>query len=87
MQTARPPKEVVLEKLRLVATEQNRVHVIPSNGSWAVKREDRRRASRVLADKKEAIELARSLARKHSMVGIVVHGRDARFESIETISL
>ena len=75
MNTLKPPREIVLEKLRHVAAEKNRVHVIPDNGRWSVKREGLSRASRVLGDKSKAIELARSLARRNSME-VIVHDKD-----------
>ncbi len=75
MKAVKPPREVVLEKLRLIAAEQNRVHVIPSDDRWAVKREGLSRASRVLGNKSKAIEIARELARKDSME-VIVHGSD-----------
>ena len=82
MNTVKPPREVVLEKLRHVAAEKNRIHVIPDNGRWSVKREGLSRASRVLGDKSEAIELARSLARGDSME-VIVHGRDGSVQKRE----
>ncbi len=75
MNTFRPPREVVLKKLRHIAAEKNRVHVIPDDGRWAVKREDSSRASRVFRERSEAIELARALARKGAME-VIVHGKD-----------
>jgi len=83
MSTVTPPRDVVLERLRRVAAEQNRVHVIPSDDRWAVKREGLSRASRVLRDKEKAIELARSFARKDSME-VIVHGRDGSVQKRET---
>lgn len=83
MNTVTPPRDIVLERLRHIAAEQNRVHVIPSDGRWAVKREGLSRASRVLGDRKKAIELARSLARKDSME-VIVHRKDGSVQRRET---
>ncbi len=83
MNTARPSTEAVVKRLRAVAAERNRIHVIPSNGRWAVMREDLSRASRVLGEKSKAIEMARALAREGSMA-VVIHGRDGSVQALES---
>lgn len=76
-----------LEKTMAQLAKEDRsrvVHVIPERDRWVVKRERARRALRVLSEKSEAIELARSLARRLNGE-VMVHRKDARLQDWEIV--
>lgn len=76
-----------LEKAMAQLAKEDRsrvVHVIPERNRWVVKRERARRALRVLSEKSEAIELARSLARRLNGE-VMVHRTDARLQDWEIV--
>ncbi|MBI3965902.1 MAG: DUF2188 domain-containing protein [Chloroflexi bacterium] len=50
-------------------------HVIPHGGKWAVKGEGNKRITRTADTQKEALEVARQIARNQG-VDVVIHGRD-----------
>ncbi len=50
-------------------------HVVPHCGKWAVKGAGSKRASKILDNQQEAIDLARKIARNQG-VDVVIHGRD-----------
>lgn len=54
------------------------VYVVRHEGNWAVKRSGNSRSSYVLPTQKEAVAIARSVA-KHDKVELRVQGRDRRF--------
>ena len=51
------------------------LHVVPNDGRWAVKTSGSKRASRVVATREEAIEVARRIARNQG-ADVVIHGRN-----------
>ena len=53
------------------------VHVVPRDGTWAVKREGNKRATRVFKTQKEAEEFGRALARRNE-TEFVLHGKDGK---------
>ena len=76
-----------LEKAMAQLAKEDRsrvVHVIPEGTKWVVKRERAQRALRVLSEKLEAIELARSLARRLNGE-VMVHREDARVQDWEIV--
>ena len=52
-------------------------HVVPQCGKWAVRADGRQRASKVVGTQKEAIEVARRIARNQG-TDVVIHGRDGK---------
>ncbi len=52
-------------------------HVVPHNGKWAIKSDGSQRASKVVGTQKEAIEVARRIARNQGS-DVVIHGRDGK---------
>jgi hypothetical protein len=76
-----------LEKAMAQLAKEDRtrvVHVIPERNRWVVKREQAQRALRVLSKKSEAIELARSLARRLNGE-VMIHREDARIQDWEIV--
>jgi hypothetical protein len=52
-------------------------HVVPQSGKWAIKGEGSKRASKVVSTQKEAIDVARQIARNQG-VDVVIHGGDGK---------
>jgi hypothetical protein len=52
-------------------------HVVPRGNDWAVKREGSDRATSVVPTQREAIEIAREIA-KNNNSELFIHGRDGR---------
>jgi hypothetical protein len=52
-------------------------HVVPHRGKWAVKGEGNRRASKVTDTQRQALRVARQIARNQGS-DVVIHGRDGR---------
>ncbi len=52
-------------------------HVLPHGGKWAVKGDGNRRATKVAETQKQALKVAREIARKQGS-DVVIHGRDGR---------
>ena len=50
-------------------------HVVPHNGTWAVKGDGSQRATRVVTTQQEAIEVARRIARNQGS-DVVIHACD-----------
>lgn len=70
---------------RLAATDRSKViHVISDRGRWAVLREHAKRATRVLADREKAIDLARSLARERNGE-VMVHRKDGSLQEWQVV--
>lgn len=57
-----------------MATNQ---HVVPRGDAWAVRGAANRRATRVLPSRREAIAVAREIAR-NQRTNLVIHGPDGR---------
>jgi len=56
-------------------------HVTPrSEVRWAVIRKGAQRAARVFEDKKDAVEHARTLAKKHALGQVLVHGMNGKIQ-------
>lgn len=58
-------------------TSSNRLHVVPTNEGWSVKREGAIKSSGVFKTKKEALTGASTLKQKSS---IVIHRKDGSIE-------
>jgi hypothetical protein len=52
-------------------------HVIPQGAGWAVRGAGSTRATRVMSSRREAIEVAREIAR-NQRTQLVIHGPDGR---------
>jgi uncharacterized protein YdaT len=52
-------------------------HVVPQSGKWAVKGDGRKRASKVVSTQREAIDVARRIARNQG-ADVVIHSRDGK---------
>lgn len=59
------------------------IHVVPSDGRWAVKREGAGRASSVHSTKADALDAGRTTARR-DRVELVTHGRDGRIQDCDS---
>jgi len=57
--------------------KSNNQHVVPHPDGWAVKSENAAKATRVTATQKEAIEIAREIARNQSSE-LNIHGKDGQ---------
>jgi uncharacterized protein YdaT len=53
------------------------VHVVPNGDDWAVKTEKSEKAYRVVETQKEAIEIARDVA-KHQESELLIHGKNGQ---------
>lgn len=60
-------------------TKRNQ-HVVPHDGSWAVRSAGSQRASSVHRTQLEAIDAARSIARNQG-TELLIHGRDGRIRA------
>ena len=67
-----------------MASRQARVHVVPMDGGWQVRREGAGRAAAVYATKTEATEAAKSALRR-SGGELTVQGRDGRIRESMTL--
>jgi hypothetical protein len=52
-------------------------HVVPRDGKWLVRAEGSQRATRITGTQKEALKIARQIARNQG-VDVVIHGRNGR---------
>lgn len=52
-------------------------HVVPHNGDWAVRGEGNRRVTRITGTQREAIEIAREIARNQESE-LFIHRQDGR---------
>ena len=52
-------------------------HVIPQNGRWVVKGEGNQRVTRITHSQREALKIAREIARNQG-ADVVIHGRDGK---------
>lgn len=52
-------------------------HVVPQSGKWAVKGDGSKRASKVVSTQREAIDIARRVARNQG-ADVVIHGQDGK---------
>jgi len=52
-------------------------HVVPHGNKWAVKGEGNSKATKITSTQKEAIEIAREIA-KHNKSEVVIHRPDGR---------
>lgn len=52
-------------------------HVVPYGNKWAVKGEGNSKATKITSTQKEAIEIAREIA-KHNKSEVVIHRSDGR---------
>src|SRR6185295_3100404 len=68
----------------LIRRNKKTWHVISEAGNWVVMRGGARRATRILSDQAEAIDLARSLA-KGAGGEVVVHRKDGRMQEHEVV--
>lgn len=82
----------VVGKIRKLATRKRpakktatRVHVKPRDGRWAVTRHGNKRASSVHDTQRDAIKVARELARRASGE-LVIHGRDGAIRERDSYS-
>jgi len=53
------------------------LHIVRTGKSWAVKRENSKRASTLTKTQKDAIELGKQMAKK-SQSELLIHGKDGR---------
>ncbi len=54
-------------------------HVVPLGNAWAVKKEGSERFTVITDTKKEAVDVAREIARNNHSE-LVIHGRDGRIQ-------
>lgn len=52
-------------------------HVVPQNGDWAVKGEGNQKATKVVETQKEAIEIAKEIA-KNQESELLIHGKNGQ---------
>ena len=54
-------------------------HVVPLGNGWAVKKEGSGRFTVITETKKEAVEVAREIA-KHNQSELIIHGKDGKIQ-------
>ncbi len=57
--------------------KENKVHVVPHDGKWAVKKAGSVRASAIVETQKEAIPLGKQIAKK-SNSELLIHGENGK---------
>lgn len=65
-------------------TKRKRYDVSPHDDGWKVKRQDANRPSNVLPTKEEAVDRARSLAKRNQPSQVRIHKRDGRIQEERT---
>ncbi|HEX4961983.1 MAG TPA: DUF2188 domain-containing protein [Thermoanaerobaculia bacterium] len=74
------------EMQRLTEMDRHKVvHVIPDRNRWVVRRERAKRATRILSDREQAIDLARALARQTNGE-VIVHRKDGSMQEWQVAS-
>ena len=66
----------VKKSIKSGSASRKTVHVIPSKGNWAVKREGTAKASKVYDSQQKAIQGAKSMTRKGTAKEVIVHRKD-----------
>lgn len=56
---------------------RKRVHVVPRGKDWAVRKEKSQRVSKVTSTQKEAIQVAKEIA-KNSKTELLIHGKNGQ---------
>ncbi len=74
--TTSTKKATISKKLTNAGKTKDRVHVIPQQGRWAVRKEGGKRAVVVSSDKKAAVSRARDLVMSGSTSVAIVHKKD-----------
>jgi uncharacterized protein YdaT len=63
--------------------ENQNQHVIPLGNGWAVKKEGSNRFTVITDTQKDAIKVARELA-KHQKADLIVHGKDGKVREMSS---
>ena len=58
-------------------------HVVPRGGKWAVTGAGNRRATKVVGTQKQAIDVARQIARRQGS-DVVIHSRDGKIRDTDS---
>ena len=58
-------------------------HVMPRDGHWVVKGAGNSRATKVVTTQREALRVAREIARNQGS-DVVIHGRDGRIQDLDS---
>jgi hypothetical protein len=85
--TAKPRKISSKKKSRKGKENGENLHVVPRIGGWAVRSEGRTRPASIHSSQREAIDVARKLAKKTAATRLVIHGRDGRIKERETFGV
>ena len=80
------PTEAIKEKMRAAKAEGQRVHVMSHHKGWAVIREGASKATKLFADKPDAVDCAREFILKGTAKEIIVHHKDGSIECQESAS-
>lgn len=64
-------------------SKKNRLHVVPREKGWAVKREGAERASKLTSTKKEAEKYAKDIAKEENGE-VVIHGTDNKIQDSDS---
>ena len=67
-----------------MTTKKNQ-HVTPKGNQWQVKGEGNERATKIVKTQKEAIEIAKDIA-KTNKSEVVIHGRDGKIRDKDSYS-
>jgi len=60
-----------------------KIHIVPRDDQWAVRREGAERPSRVVSTQKEAIEIGRQQAQR-AKTELVIHGHDGKIRDSDS---
>ena len=70
-----------MSKISTKKKESRRVHIISRKDGWAIKKEDKTRASKIYNNKKSAVSSARKLKEKGH--DVIVHKKDGSIQKWE----
>ena len=79
--TASIKKASTSKKLTKAGKTKSRVHVIPQQGKWVVRKEGAKRAVAVVSDKVAAVSRAKELVKSGGTTVAIVHKKDGTISS------
>jgi hypothetical protein len=79
--TASIKRASISRKLTKAGKTKGRVHVIPQQGKWAVRKEGAKRAVAVVSDKVTAVSRAKELVKSGGTTVAIVHNKDGTISS------
>lgn len=88
MKTATKPRKLSNKKRsRKVKSAVVNLHVVPRSDGWAVRSERNTLPTSIHSTQRQAVDVARKLAKKIAATQLVIHGRDGRIKERDTYSI